>query len=302
VRITDGMLSAASLADIQRSQARAFDAQREVTTGKRINRAADDPDGAARAVRLKGELAGIDRQGQNADAATAWLTASESALSGIGDTLQRVRELTVQAGNDSLSDSNRKAIADEVDQLIESVRDQANSTLDGRYLFSGAQTTTKPYAAGSDAYLGGRAGQDVVALDIGPGVSVQVNTDGLALFGEGTAAGDGLMLDTLRTLSADIRSGDTAAVRTTDLQALDRNTTALVDARAAIGATQNRVDAAKGRLQDLGTATTKLLSDTEDADMAKAIMTLSTQQSAYQAALQSGASVIQHKTLMDFLS
>jgi flagellar hook-associated protein 3 FlgL len=302
VRITDGMLSAASLADIQRSQARAFDAQQEVTTGKRINRAADDPDGAARAVRLKGELAGIDRQGQNADAATAWLTASEGALSGIGDTLQRVRELTVQAGNDSLSDSNRKAIADEIDQLIESVRDQANATLDGRYLFSGAQTTTKPYAPGSDAYLGGRAGQDVVALDIGPGVSVQVNTNGLALFGEGTAAGDGLMLDTLRTLSADIRSGNTTAVRTTDLQALDRSTTALVDARAAIGATQNRVDAAKGRLQDLGTATTKLLSDTEDADMAKAIMTLSTQQSAYQAALQSGASVIQHKTLMDFLS
>jgi flagellar hook-associated protein 3 FlgL len=302
VRITDGMLSATSLADIQRSQARAFDAQEEVSTGKRINHAADDPDGAARAVRLRGELAGIDRQGQNADAATAWLTASEGALSGIGDTLQRVRELTVQAGNDSLSDSNRKAIADEIDQLIESVRDQANSTLDGRYLFSGAQTTTKPYAPGSDAYLGGRAGQDVVALDIGPGVSVQANTNGLALFGEGTSPGDGLMLDSLRTLSADIRAGNTTAVRTTDLQALDRNTTALIDARAAIGATQNRVDAAKARLQDLGAATTKLLSDTEDADMAKAILTLSTQQSAYQAALQSGASVIQHKTLMDFLS
>jgi flagellar hook-associated protein 3 FlgL len=201
-----------------------------------------------------------------------------------------------------LSANNRKAIADEIDQLIENVRDQANATLDGRYLFSGAQTTTQPYGAGSDAYLGGRTGQDVVALDIGPGVSVQVNTDGLALFGEGTAANDGLLLDTLRTLSGDIRAGNTNAVRTTDLQALDRNTTAIVDARAAVGATQNRVDAAKSRLADLEDATTKLLSDTEDADMAKAILTLSTQQSAYQAALQSGASVIQQKSLMDFLS
>jgi flagellar hook-associated protein 3 FlgL len=300
VRITDAMLTSASLADIQRSQARAFDAQEQVSTGKRINHASDDADGAARAVRLRGELAGIARQGQNADAATSWLSATESSLGEVSSILQRVRELAVQAGNGTLSPSDRKAIADEVDQLTESVRDQANTTLDGRYLFSGAQTTTRPYGAGSDAYLGGRSGQDVVALDVGPGVSVQVNTDGLALFGEGN--GDGLLIGTLRTLSADIRSGNGAAVQGADLQALDRNATAVVDARAATGATQNRVDAAKSRLADLQTAATKLLSSTEDADMAQAIMTLSTQRSAYQAALQSGASVIQQRTLMDFLT
>jgi flagellar hook-associated protein 3 FlgL len=297
VRITDGMLTAASLANIQRSQSRAFDAQEQVSTGRRINHAADDADGAARAVRLRGQLAGIERQGRNADAASSWLEATESSLGEVSSILQRVRELAVQSGNDTLSATNRGAIADEIDQLIESVRDQANTQLDGRYLFSGAQTTTRPYAAGSDAYLGGRSGQDVVALDIGPGVSIQVNTPGLALFGEGTAASDGLVFDTLRTLSADIRAGTTP-----DLQALDRNITAIVDARAATGAAQNRVDAAKSRLQDIQEATTKLLSDTEDADMAKAILTLSTQQSAYQAALQSGASVIQQRTLMDFLS
>lgn len=300
MRITDAMLTSASLADIQRSQARAFDAQEQVSSGKRINHASDDADGAARAVRLRGELAGIARQSQNADAATSWLSATESSLGEVSSILQRVRELTVQAGNGTLSPSDRKAIADEVDQLTESVRDQANTTLDGRYLFSGAQTTTRPYAAGSDAYLGGRSGQDVVALDVGPGVSVQVNTNGLALFGEGN--GDGLLIGTLRTLSADIRSGNTAAVQGADLQALDRNATAVVDARAGTGATQNRVDAAKSRLADLQTAATKLLSSTEDADMAQAIMTLSTQRSAYQAALQSGASVIQQRTLMDFLT
>lgn len=300
MRITDGMLASASLADIQRSQSRAFDAQEQVSSGKRINHASDDADGAARAVRLRGELAGIDRQGQNADAATSWLNATESSLGEVTNILQRVRELTVQAGNGTLSATDRKAIADEVDQLTESVRDQANTALDGRQLFSGAQTTTRPYAPGSDTYLGGRSGQDVVALDVGPGVSVQVNTNGLALFGEGN--GDGLLLDTLRTLSADIRSGNATAVQGADLQALDRNATAVVDARAATGATQNRVDAAKARLADLRTAATKLLSSTEDADMAQAIMTLSTERSAYQAALQSGASVIQQRTLMDFLA
>jgi flagellar hook-associated protein 3 FlgL len=302
VRITDGMLTSASLADIQRAQSRAFDAQEQVSTGRRINHAADDASGAARAIRLRGELAGAARQTQNADAASLWLDATEGALGEITSIVQRVRELTVEAGNDTLGPTNRAAIADEVDQLIESVRDQANTTIDGRYLFAGAQTDTKPYPAGSDAYAGGRSPQDVVALDVGPSVSVQVNTPGLGIFGEGTAAGDNLLFDTLRKLSADIRSGNGAALRTTDLQALDANLTTIVDARAGVGATQNRVDAAKNRLQDVTETATKLLSETEDADMAKAILTLSTQQSAYQAALRSGATVMQQRTLMDFLS
>jgi flagellar hook-associated protein 3 FlgL len=296
------MLTSASLADIQRSQSRAFDAQEQVSTGRRINHAADDPSGAARAVRLRGELAGANRQIQNADAASSWLDATDSALGEVTSIVQRVRELAVRAGNDTLSPANRAAIADEVDQLIESVRDQANVSIDGRYLFSGAQTTTKPYPPGSDAYAGGRSPQDVVALDVGPGVSVQVNASGLAVFGEGTAAGDGKLFDALRTLAADIRSGNGSAVRTTDLQALDTNLTAIMDARSVSGATQNRVDAARNRLQDVTETTTKLLSETEDADMAKAILTLSTEQSAYQAALRSGATVLQQRTLMDFLS
>ena len=302
MRITDAMLTSASLADIQRSQSRAFDAQEQVSTGRRINHAADDASGAARAIRLRGELAGAARQTQNAEAASSWLEATESALGELTSIVQRVRELTVQAGNDSLSPTNRTAIANEVDQLVESVRDQANASIDGRFLFSGAQTTTKPYPAGSDAYAGGRSPQDVVALDVGPGVSVQVNTAGLSIFGEGTPAGDGLLFDTLRKLAADIRAGNGPAVRTTDLQALDANLTTIMDARAAAGATQNRVDAARNRLQDVTETTTKLLSETEDADMAKAILTLSTAQSAYQAALRSGATVIQQRTLMDFLS
>jgi flagellar hook-associated protein 3 FlgL len=296
------MLTSASLADIQRAQSRAFDAQEQVSTGRRINHAADDASGAARAIRLRGELAGAARQTQNADAASLWLDTTERALGEITSIVQRVRELTVQAGNDTLGATNRKAIADEVDQLIESVRDQANTTIDGRYLFAGAQTATKPYPAGSDAYAGGRSPQDVVALDVGPSVSVQVNTPGLGIFGEGTAAGDNLLFDTLRKLSADIRAGNGAALRTTDLQALDANLTTIIDARAGVGATQNRVDAAKNRLQDVTETATKLLSETEDADMAKAILTLSTQQSAYQAALRSGATVMQQRTLMDFLS
>ena len=71
-------------------------------------------------------------------------------------------------------------------------------------------------------------------------------------------------------------------------------------ARATVGARTNRLDTALGRLQQLEESTTKLLSNTEDADMAKTLVDFSQQQAVYQAALKSGAQVIQ-LSLMDFL-
>ena len=61
-----------------------------------------------------------------------------------------------------------------------------------------------------------------------------------------------------------------------------------------------RLDAAKSRLSDIENTTTKLLSDTEDTDISQAIVDLTTQQNVYQAALKSGASIIQ-PSLLDFL-
>jgi flagellar hook-associated protein 3 FlgL len=68
-----------------------------------------------------------------------------------------------------------------------------------------------------------------------------------------------------------------------------------------VGARANRLTTATARLQELEEASTKLLSDTEDADMAKTLVEYSTQQAVYQSALKSGASLIQ-PSLMDFLS
>ena len=70
--------------------------------------------------------------------------------------------------------------------------------------------------------------------------------------------------------------------------------------RATVGATESRVDQAKSRLSDVEMTTTKLLSNTEDTDLAKAILDLTNQQNVYQAALRSGASIIQ-PSLLDFL-
>jgi flagellar hook-associated protein 3 FlgL len=93
---------------------------------------------------------------------------------------------------------------------------------------------------------------------------------------------------------------DGNALRDTDLKALEANLDQVNDARAHVGATVSRLDAADARLAATETAANQLLADTEDVDFAQAALTLSTQQTVYEAALRSGAAIIQ-PSLLDFL-
>jgi len=311
-RITNNVMATRLLADLRTTYGRMARTQDEISSGKRIGSPSDDPLGAAQARLRRSDLDGIDRHREGAQTAASWLDASETAMSRLNDILQRARELTLQGANGSLSGTDRQRIAAEVDQLAESAKDVVSIKVGDTYIFSGTDTTTSPYATGTgDAYQGG-AGQ--VLRDIGPGVSIQLNAQvpvkpsgtlpltGRAILGDG-AGTDGRVLDTLRTLAAHLRGttpGDAAALGTTDLQALDRNLGTVIDARSVIGATQNRIEAATTRLDDLEATGKTVLSDIEDTDLAKALSDLSMQQTAYEAALRSGAQIIQ-PSLLDFL-
>jgi len=148
-----------------------------------------------------------------------------------------------------------------------------------------------------------RGRDQVVAREIGPGVSVQVNVVGSSLLGNGQAAADGKLLNVLRDISDHLKSGtvvDMNTLRTTDLKAIDVNLDAISQARATVGATTNRLESADSRLQEVEESLTKLLSDVEDADMAKTYTDFSMQQSVYQSALKAGANIVQ-QSLLDFL-
>ncbi len=89
-------------------------------------------------------------------------------------------------------------------------------------------------------------------------------------------------------------------MRTTDLANLDSNLDALSTVQANVGATENRLQLASSRISDLQSSTTKLLSDTQDVDFAKAATDFSTEQASYTAALKASATIIQ-SSLLDFL-
>jgi flagellar hook-associated protein 3 FlgL len=294
------MMSDRLLNDVRRSNAAVAKTTNQVTSGSRIQTAADDPTGARKALRLRADLAENEANQAGVDTATAWTTQGESALASVNDIVNRTRELVISAGNDTLSASDRAGIAKELTQLLDQVKSAANAKSGDSYVFAGQQSNTAPYQMGTNDSYAGDTG--AVTRTIGPGVSVQVNVPGSSIFGG--VAGDGKLIDTMRQAIANLNSGTAAgvtALRTTTLTSLQTNLDDVIAARTTLGATQARTELAGDRLKDVNVTLNEQLTNIEGTDMAAALTTLSTQKTAYQASLQAGARVIQ-QSLMDFLS
>lgn len=125
-----------------------------LSSGQRINRAADDAAGLTIAQKMETQIRGLDRGTDNALDANNLAQTAEGALGSIHDSLQRMRELAVQASNGILADSDKAIIQDEINQLKYSIQDTVKYTefntqklLDGT--FSNKNLATSPSGTGS---------------------------------------------------------------------------------------------------------------------------------------------------------
>lgn len=297
LRVTSAMTARHTIRDLNGGMNTLSALQRKMSSGMEITRPSDNPYGTSKALALRGEVEGLQQYQRNVDDGTAWLNASDAALSKVADAIQRVRELLIGGGSDSAGPRAREAAAVEIDQLIESIKQESNVQYAGRYIFAGTATETRPYATGSDVFAGNA---DTIQREIGPGVMLDINVDISGVLGDGQGAGDNLLLHTLRDISDDLRSGDGDRLRDTDIVRLDANFDRLNEVRADVGARTNRLTIAGGRLAALEENSIGLLSDVQDADTVKTLIEYTTQQSAYNMALKAGANVVQN-SLMDFL-
>jgi flagellar hook-associated protein 3 FlgL len=288
------MTSRVILADIREIAERLSRTQHRMASGRQIEVPSDDPFGTSRALSLRSDLDQNVQHQRNVQEAFAWQEVTDLALDRVGQYVLRARELVLQAGNDTTTQEGKDAIANEIRQIIDAIKTEANAQYAGRYVFAGTATTTRPYAVGgSDAFSGNTSS---VTREIGPGIQVPINTIGSSVIGDDTTG----LLSTLRTIVTDLGSGNGAALRGADLQALDAAHDLVLETRSVVGALANRLDVAAERLVQVEETSRRLLSETEDADMAETMVQFSTQQAAYQAALKAGANIVQ-SSLLDFL-
>jgi flagellar hook-associated protein 3 FlgL len=156
-RLSTAIAFDAPLQQLQRRQAELADAQLQLTSGKRVARASDDPTAAARAERALAGVSKVQANQRAVEASRALMAQTESALGDAGDLLQRARELLVAAGNGSYSDAERQGIAGELRGLRAQLLTVANrGDGAGRYLFGGQGAAQPPFvdAPGGVAFRG----------------------------------------------------------------------------------------------------------------------------------------------------
>jgi flagellar hook-associated protein 3 FlgL len=300
-RITHEMVTSSLLSNLNTSLASLERTGEELSSGKTILEPSDNPYGAGQIIDLQSQLDGLTSYASATQDGISWTNTASSALSSINNVVARVRELLVQAANGTNNQGDLNTIAQEVEQLTESVKQDANTQYAGQYVFSGTATTTAPYQQGAnDEY---QANNESVSRAIGPGATVTVSSPISTLLGNGEASDDGKLLDTLRTIAKNLTGGtaeDREALGTTDLTNIDNNTETLRQLQAVTGSVTDQLQTALTRNEDMQTSISESLSNTQDTNMAEVSVTYSTEQAAYQAALRASATIVQ-ESLLNFL-
>jgi flagellar hook-associated protein 3 FlgL len=301
-RITPAMTTSQVLANINSLQDQMDTTEEQLSSGKTINQPSDNPYGASLALQLNSSLSSLTNYSNSVADGTAWSSAATSSLTSIQSMLQRVQELVVGATNGTQSATDLQDTGAEVTQLTAAIKQEANTQYNGQYIFSGSASSTPPYSAATgDVYQGNTS---ALTREVGPGATVQVNVDVSSLLGSGSSAGDGKLLDTLSSISADLNSGTAASVSdlsNNQLGNLTGSLNTLEQLQATAGTTQDRLTLAASRITGLQNTDTAALSNDEDANIATTYTTFTNEQAAFTAALKAGASIVQ-SSLMDFLT
>lgn len=163
--------------------------QQQISTGRRVLTPADDPIAATKILQLQQELALNDQYTRNMTAADNRLKLEEATLSSVTDNLERLKELTVQAGGGSLTITDRQAIAAEIYQLQEGLADLLNTKdAGGEYIFAGFKGSQMPFVKADNGRYEyqGDEGQRYLALS--NSTNVATGDNGKALFVDVPAA------------------------------------------------------------------------------------------------------------------
>jgi flagellin len=233
---------------LQGTAAKAAKAMEKLSSGYRINRAADDAAGLAISEKMRSQIGGLDQAQRNAQDGVSLVQTGEGALNEVHSMLQRVRDLKVQYSNGTIDAADKKAISAEVQQLGKEISDiTTNTQFNGIKLLSG--------------------GSDVV-LQVGAASADTITLTATEMSGTIGASGTGGLSEITDVGSASTVADADAAFSGISLDTIDAAIQNVSTARSTFGAIQNRLE---HRLNNLATYQENLVaseSRIRDVDMA----------------------------------
>jgi flagellar hook-associated protein 3 FlgL len=164
-------------------QANLAKTQEQLSTGLQIVKPSDAPDKAALVTRLESELSRQTGYQNTLKAVNVRLTSEETALKNTSDVMYRIKELAVQAANDTLSDQDRQSVALELSTLRDQVLSLANSQdSNGNYLFSGSKASQPAFTQDAKGHVSYQGDQARMKVNVGDNRRVNLNMPGSDAF------------------------------------------------------------------------------------------------------------------------
>lgn len=300
----------ALVAQLNRLASRQSQLQTRLATGQRVQLPEDDASAAQQVLDLQAEAGSVAQHQTNLGSEQDRANAVYSALNSLKTISDRAGEIATLADG-TKSQQELTAYATEVTQLIHQAFQVANTQFNGSYLFAGTRSDQPAFALTEDAQ-GGVASVDYQgnsscsSTEISPGITVSSQVAGAStspgagrgLFTDGASGAD--LFGHLIALQNHLQTGDTGAIASTDRAGLGADEDNILFQVSRNGAVQARLEAAGAMLSDRATALDTQVSQQADADMAQTLVQFNSTQNAYQAALQSGAKVL-NLSLLDYL-
>ena len=139
--VKNNMSAVSTLNTLNKNSSALAKSLQKVSSGMKINSAADDASGYAISERMRVQIRGLDQANQNTQNGSSMMKVAEGAVSSTVDILKTLKEKAINASNDTNTDSDRQTIQKELNQSIDQIDDNANVTYNGKYLVDGSKNT-----------------------------------------------------------------------------------------------------------------------------------------------------------------
>jgi flagellar hook-associated protein 3 FlgL len=270
----------------------------ELASGLRVSNLSDDPVAVAANTQLASSIAHIDSFVQSAGKEQSLLQVTDSTLGEVVTQVTSALSLAVSATNGTLNAANRSAIAQQVSDLRDSIVSLANTSYQGKYLFSGSQGNTRPFTqstASTPAVATYKGDAITTNITTPEGLKVQTNLAGSAVF---QASGADL-LGSLNQLVTDISSGSSTSIAA-DTAAVTAALQNVSSQRSVLGSSLNRLNSNSNYAQTQKAALQVQQSSLLSADTAQVATDLKSAEVQRQALL-SVVAAVQQNNLFNYL-
>lgn len=243
MRINTNLNAMTALNSATKNTALAGSSMEKLSSGLKINKAADNATGLAISEKMRSQIRGLDQASQNTQDGISVVQTAEGAIEEVGNIVQRMRELAVQGANETNTGSDRAKISEELTQLHEEIDRIAESTqFNGKDLLNGANTVRveNGHTIG-EAAAGNAKGNVTVEIQDGfdfddlteNDLKVKVTTNGIE-FGNNASNKYGIAASDLDTADKKIKSGSTVTITDSNGKSIKFTATAEIDANAEV--------------------------------------------------------------------